>query len=246
MASHKRRNSITEQFAWRTIPMLESVAHRTLSLGAHRILERIEVEHGHHGGHDNGKLPVTHSDFVRFGMDAHAVGPAIREAAALGFIEITQPGRAGNETFRRPNLFRLCYRHCDDRAPTDEWKKFEPRDGASDEEVGTAIERVKAIAAKARRDKPKNWRPPVRSKNKTPMGENAVDQWGKTHQKSESLMGETPITVSLRKPPLLSISRDVGVGQGQSDPPSPRGDAGEPDGVDAPLQQSLDHRGRLH
>ena len=44
-------------------------------------------------------------------------------------------------------------------------------------------------------------------------------------------MRETPITASLRKPPSLSISRDVGVGQGQSNPPSPRGGAGEPDGV---------------
>jgi len=201
MASHKRRNSITEQFAWQTISMLESVAHRTLSLGAHRILERIEVELGHHGGHDNGRLPVTYADFVRFGIDAHAVGPGIREAAALGFIEITQPGRAGNETFRRPNLFRLCYRHCDGRTPTDEWKRFEPRQG---EKVEDAIERVKAVAAEARRDKAKNWRP-VRFKNKSPMGENAANQWGKTHQKSDSLMRETPC-VAAESPITIYIS----------------------------------------
>jgi hypothetical protein len=54
-AKHKRSNSISGQFAWKTIAMLESVAHRNLSLGAHRVIERIEVEHGHHGGRDNGE-----------------------------------------------------------------------------------------------------------------------------------------------------------------------------------------------
>ena len=58
-----RRTKIGEQFSTRIIRMLESPAYRALSLSAHRLLSRIEVELAHHGGKDNGKLPVTFKDF---------------------------------------------------------------------------------------------------------------------------------------------------------------------------------------
>ncbi len=72
--------------------LAERPAHRILSLSALRVLDRILVEHAHHGGKDNGKLPVTYEHFVEFGMDRHAIAPAIRELSALGFIEITERG----------------------------------------------------------------------------------------------------------------------------------------------------------
>src|SRR5262249_51825691 len=105
----RRRTEIGEQFSARVIRMLESPAYRALSLSAHRVLSRIEVELGHHGGSDNGKLPVTYNDFVAYGVDRHAIGAAIREAVALGFLEVTEQGRAGNAEFRSPNKFRLTY-----------------------------------------------------------------------------------------------------------------------------------------
>jgi hypothetical protein len=52
-------NPITQGWAARPIEMLESPAYRALSLSAHRALSRIEIELAHHGGKDNGKLPVT-------------------------------------------------------------------------------------------------------------------------------------------------------------------------------------------
>ena len=100
-----RRNKISEQFSARTIRMLESPAYRALSLSAHRVLSRIEIELGHHGGADNGKLPVTYNDFVEYGVHRHAVGPAIRECVALGFLEVTEQGKAGNASFVRPTSF---------------------------------------------------------------------------------------------------------------------------------------------
>jgi hypothetical protein len=54
-----RHNKIAGQFAPRLIEMLESPAYRVLSGPAHRILSRLEIEHGHHGGHENGRLPVS-------------------------------------------------------------------------------------------------------------------------------------------------------------------------------------------
>ena len=101
----RRRNKIPGQFSWRLIEMLESPAYRVLSLSAHRILDWIEIELAHHGGHDNGRLPVTFDDFVSYGIHRHAVAPAVRELEVLGFVRITERGRAGNAEFRSPNKF---------------------------------------------------------------------------------------------------------------------------------------------
>ena len=118
-----RRTSIGEQFAPHTIAMLRSPAWRALSLCARRMLDRIEIELADHGGTDNGKLPVTYDDFEQYGIHRHSIGPAIREVVALGFVEITEPGRAGNAEWRRPSLFRLTYRNTK-YAPTNEWQKI--------------------------------------------------------------------------------------------------------------------------
>jgi hypothetical protein len=83
---------------------MESPAFRVLSLSARRVLDRVEIEHAHHGGKDNGALPVTFDDFQRYGIHRHAVAPAIREVVALGFLEITQQGRAGNAAWRKLDL----------------------------------------------------------------------------------------------------------------------------------------------
>lgn len=132
----KRRNSIGGQFAPRLIEMLESPAYRALSLSARRVIDRVEIELAHHGGGDNGKLPVTYDHFHEYGIHRHAIGPAIREAVALGFLEVTQAGRAGNAEHRSPNLFRLTYRPAKDVYGTgndgcsSEWRKIETLEGA--------------------------------------------------------------------------------------------------------------------
>ena len=126
----RRRNKIGGQFAWRLTVMLESPAYRVLSLSAHRVLDRLEIELGHHGGNDNGALPVTYTDFEQFGIHRHAIAPAIREVVALGFVEITEKGKAGNAEFRAPNKFRLTYRHTDKTDPTDDWRKIQTADDA--------------------------------------------------------------------------------------------------------------------
>jgi len=125
MSKYLRRNRIGEQFAARTIRMLESPAYRVLSIHAHRVLARIEIELAHHGGRENGKLPVTFDHFVEYGVRRHSVAPAIRELEALGFIEVTEQGRAGNAEWRRPNKFRITYRNVDRAKPTNEWERIE-------------------------------------------------------------------------------------------------------------------------
>ena len=83
--------------------------YRALSLSGHRIWARIQIEHAHHGGKENGKLPVTYRDFNEFGVCWDAIGPGIREVEALGFIRVTEEGRAGNGEWRKPNKFALTH-----------------------------------------------------------------------------------------------------------------------------------------
>src|SRR5262249_30554583 len=88
-----KRFKIGANFVPHPVHMIESAAWRTLSLSARRVLDRIEIEHLHHGLTENSRLPVTFDDFVRYGIERHGIAAAIRECEALGFIEITQRGR---------------------------------------------------------------------------------------------------------------------------------------------------------
>jgi hypothetical protein len=186
----RRRNKIAGQFSWRLIEMLESPAYRVLTLSARRLLDRLEVELGHHGGHDNHALPVTYSDFEQYGIHRHAIAPAIREAVALGFIEITEAGKAGNADFRAPNKFRLTYKQTDKTEPTDDWRKIRT--------VADALMIAEAARAPIKRAK---------KKNEIPVAVNANFGDGFRHRKPNSPVAETITTAIVRKPPLLSISR---------------------------------------
>jgi hypothetical protein len=128
--------------------MLESPAYRVLSLSAHRLLSRLEIEMAHHGGTENGRLPCTFDDFVRYGLHRHAISPAIRETVALGFIEVTEEGCAGNAEHRSPNMFRLTFRNTDKDKPTNEWRRV------------STLEEAERLAAAARKNRTKrSWRP---------------------------------------------------------------------------------------
>lgn len=181
-AGRRRRTQIGGQFSAHLIDMLRSPAWCVLSLSARRILDRIEIEHAGHGSTDNGKLPVTFDDFARYGVERHAIAPAIREVVALGFLEVTDVGRAGNAEWRKPSRYRLTYRHTNDAAATDDWKRIASKEDAA------------AIARMSRGTLP--------AKNKTPVGETPLNLSGETPLKGTnssvgkphySLSGETPL-----------------------------------------------------
>jgi hypothetical protein len=180
-----RRTSIGGQFAPHTIAMLRSPAWRALSLSARRVLDRIEIELADHGGTDNGKLPVTYENFVRYGIERHAIRPAIREVIALGFIEITEAGRAGNAEWRKPNLFRLTYRNTK-YAPTNEWEKI-------------TEEQAELIARTARIAPPQKINPSA-GKNQFPVRETPTEN-------AKSMVANPALLAILANPALLSISR---------------------------------------
>jgi hypothetical protein len=136
----KRRNAIRDQFVPHTLSMLQSPAYRVLTRAARMVLDRIEIEHMHHGGVENGNLPVTYDDFVEYGIHRHGIAPAIRELEGLGFIEITQRGRAGNREFRSPSKYRLTYRNA----------KGEPGDGTHEWRWIESLGQAEEIARRAR------------------------------------------------------------------------------------------------
>jgi hypothetical protein len=182
----RRRNQISGTFSARLIEMLESFAYRVLSLSARRVLDRIEIEHAHHGGADNGELPVTFEHFEEYGMDRHAIAPALRELEALGFIEVTERGCAGNAESRHASLYRLTYRASEGILSdgSHEWRRI------------ATIDEARKIADTARKTPPENRTrrggkrvvgpkmsmkdaaSGASSKIKTPVGENHTDPSG--------------------------------------------------------------------
>jgi hypothetical protein len=170
----KRRNakSIDEKFVAHRMSMLESPAYMVLSRASHQLLARIEIEHMRHGGAENGSLTVTYTNFESYRIHRHAIAPAIRECEALGFIEITEHGRAGNRDSRRANKYRLTY--CVAKGAigngTHEWRGIK------------TIEEAEERAKTARRDsdqtnisvKRKQMKPKPSEKQKTSGGKRQV------------------------------------------------------------------------
>jgi hypothetical protein len=194
-----RRTRIGGQFAPRLIEMLESPAYRVLSLSARRVLDRIEIELAHHGGNDNGRLPVTYEQFVSYGIERHAIGPAIRECVALGFLEVTEHGCAGNAEFRSPNKFRLTFRPVkgDVHFGSNEWRRVESKEEA---------QRLAKAARSETSGRP--YRPTkALPKPKTSAGKAHISM-GENRTKTDTPpVRETLTTVEVGNPARLSISR---------------------------------------
>jgi hypothetical protein len=202
MSAVKRHNRISQQFAVRLIEMLESPAWCALSLSARRLIERIEIELASHGGNDNGRLPVPYNDFVTYGIDRHAIAPAMREAEALGFIRITQRGRGGNAEHRQPNQFLLTFANArDGRAnpPTHDWRKIK------------TCEEATAIARAARAAKDERAVNFGRHRFRNQCGKPTPKPVGETHTENRNCpVGKTHTTGPVGKPTPLSISRGRG------------------------------------
>ena len=207
----RRRNHLEEQ--WFALPrsMLEHPAFRVLSQSAYRVLFRIALELRKHGGHDNGKLPITYDDFENYGVHRHSIAPAIRELVALGFIKVKLGRPSAVEYKRTPSLYRLTCESSDvemsetelqqvtmdnDRhsyatriptkvAPTNDWK------GRADTMVQAA-----RLAEQARR------KPLVRRKTLVVDSANTVVADSATGRRHLSV--RIPPLQAWQKPPLLS------------------------------------------
>ena len=113
-----------EPWVWLTRELLRSEAWRTLTINDRRILDRLLIEHMNHGGVDNGRLRVSHRQFIEFGATKNLVAPALRSLVERGLIEITASPTDGS--VRGYYLYRLTFLPADYREPTNEWRARRP------------------------------------------------------------------------------------------------------------------------
>jgi hypothetical protein len=112
------------------------------------------VEHMHHAGTENGRLPVTYDDFERYGLRRKTIRFGITAAAALGFIDITEEGHAGAGDTRRAARYALTWVDRYDGAPrTNRWKAVETVADARRIVEAVRADHSAASDRKARRDR---------------------------------------------------------------------------------------------
>jgi hypothetical protein len=88
MSKKRKKGAASGPFVMHTREMIASPAWRVLSLSARRLLDRIEIEMMSHGGpRSNARLPVTHNDFIKYGVRRNSIAPSskspCRVAAAM-------------------------------------------------------------------------------------------------------------------------------------------------------------------
>ena len=148
---------------WLTRDLLESVAFRTLSTNANRTLFRLVVENIAHGSLHNGKLIVTHPQFIEYGVTGEYVADAIDELEFKGLIRVRR-GRAGAGT-SHPNIYRLTWLGDHEGArPTNEWKRCDlARAKAWSETVRQQMQNSRAKVGRKRKSPLRNSEmPPLR------------------------------------------------------------------------------------
>lgn len=205
--SIRRRNRINEQFSARLIEMLEAPAFRALSRSAHLVISRIEIELAHHGGNDNGRLPVTTDDFVSYGMHRTSVAPAIREAEALGFIRVTERGHGGNAEHRSPNYFFLTFAHArNSRAqlPTHDWRKIKTDEEAAEIAHAARADKNPRAVALGKRSWGKQRQKAVPAKTETGSEKSQVSVRKTSTENHQTPVRKTRTTPPVQKPEPLS------------------------------------------
>lgn len=135
-------------WCWLTAEMLESPAWRALTGNAMKVVLRIVLEHLKHGGVENGVLPVTYQDFVRYGVRRNAIRESKVIAIHLGWIDETSTGEVPwHGDIRRPSTFALTWLPYRNGAlATNRWARIK-----SDLDAKAAIKRAKAELVQVRR-----------------------------------------------------------------------------------------------
>jgi hypothetical protein len=137
-----------ENWIWTTATMLESPAWRAMPGHAVKVVMRIALEHLKHGGIENGDLPTTYNDFVRFGVRRARIREAIMIAIHLGWIERVSVGETpwhGN--IREPGKFALTWLpKRDGTQASNKWTRF-----TTMAEARAAVLHARAICERVRK-----------------------------------------------------------------------------------------------
>ena len=102
-----------------------SYAWRAASRSCQQVIYRVLEEHMAHAGQDNGNLPVTTDNFVKWGIDDESVAAAQREAVALGLLYLSRRGRGGNAEHRAEHRWGIPFlKDAKGKYGGMEWKRF--------------------------------------------------------------------------------------------------------------------------
>jgi hypothetical protein len=86
-----------EPWVWLTRELLSSAAWQAMRINERRILDRLMLEHMAHGGVENGKLRVSHRQFIKYGVTKNEVATSIRGLQQRGLICVTVAEPDGND-----------------------------------------------------------------------------------------------------------------------------------------------------
>lgn len=120
-------------FVAHTAELLNSPAWRYRSLYAARFIDRLELEHLHHNGSNNGFLKLTYRQMREARIHADFIADTIAEVEALGLVTVTHRGAYSGGARNNPSTYRLNYlpwKYVPAAgaavwyAPTDEWKRY--------------------------------------------------------------------------------------------------------------------------
>ena len=76
-----------EGFAKLTLPLVESMAWRSLSIHSRGLIDFLLIEHMHRGGRENGRLLAPRRQLEAFGIAAQYVSTAIEETERVGLLD---------------------------------------------------------------------------------------------------------------------------------------------------------------
>lgn len=119
-------------WTWLTGRLLTSAAWRQRSINCARLIDYLLIRHIGSAGMDNGLLPATYDELVKFGITRRLIGSAIQEAEEKGLIVVERRGRK-SRTENYYSTYRLTFFATLDktaggeeiwRASTDEWERW--------------------------------------------------------------------------------------------------------------------------
>lgn len=109
-----------EPFAKLPRVLLESMAWRSLSLQARRLIDFLLIEHMRHRGRENGRLLAPRRQIEAYGIHPSLVSAAIDEAERVGLIDCKRG------VGRRPNIYGLTWLpRGPGEPPTHRWRQHE-------------------------------------------------------------------------------------------------------------------------
>jgi hypothetical protein len=86
------KKAATEPFVMLPRSLVQSDAWRSAGINTRRFIDFLVLEHMAHGGKANGKLKATDRQLQSFGIGAHFVTGAIKEAEKLGLVDCHRGG----------------------------------------------------------------------------------------------------------------------------------------------------------